>query len=93
MESLRNPEYLAIAGKNLSPWSKRVIARCTQVLRFEGRQLQPGDALTRDNAGFLLLAGVESAGAKDACIDHAGRMSQVPGVLSARVFEGTDESV
>ena len=93
VESLRNPEYLAIAGKNLSPWSKRVIGMCTQVLRFEGRQIVPGDALVRDDARFLLLAGVDSAIAGDTYRDHAARMALVPGVLSARIFEGTNGSV
>ena len=93
VESLRNPEYLAIAGKNLSPWSKRVIGMCTLVLRFEGRQLVPGEALVRDDARFLLMAGVDSAVAGDTYRDHAARMALVPGVLSARIFEGTNDSV
>src|SRR6187551_3623966 len=37
IETLQSPEFLAISGKNLSPWSKRVIPMCTQILRFEGR--------------------------------------------------------
>src|SRR6266851_3942744 len=40
---LKSPPYLAIGGENLSPWSKRITARCQRPLRFEGDQILPGD--------------------------------------------------
>jgi hypothetical protein len=66
---LQSPAYLAIAGENLSPWSKRVTSRVERLMRFEGDQILPGDRLMRfegdqilpgdrlppDNAGGLLL--------------------------------------
>jgi hypothetical protein len=94
IETLQSPEFLAISGKNLSPWSKRVIPMCTQILRFEGRQLHPGESLATDKAEFLLLAGVNAGiAAKDMYRAHADRTSKVPGIRSMRIFEGTNESV
>ena len=93
VEALRSPEYLAISGKNLSPWSRRVIGMCTQILRFEGRQLHPGDALARDDAGFLWLAGTDAALDTRTWAAHAARRARVPGVLSVRVFAASNDSV
>jgi len=52
---LRSDAYRAIAYDNLSVWSKRVTSMCARILRFEGTQLTPGDALAPSNAGGLLL--------------------------------------
>ena len=98
VEALRNPEYLAISGKNLSPWSKRVIPKCMQILRFEGRQFLPGDTLASSGSEILLLVGVNAAGpqaasAKEKYREHASRAAKVPGVMSARFFEATNELV
>ena len=67
---------------------------CTQILRFEGRQLHPGESLATDKAEFLLLAGVNAGiAAKDVYRAHADRTSKVPGIRSMRIFEGTNKSV
>src|SRR5919107_1861219 len=50
---LQSPGYRAIGGENLSPWSKRVTRRVERLMRFEGDQILPGDALSPDNAGGL----------------------------------------
>src|ERR1044071_703272 len=42
---LQSPAYQAIAGANLSPWSKRVTSRVERLMRFEGEQILPGDRL------------------------------------------------
>ncbi len=42
---LQSPAYRAIGGENLSVWSKRVTAKCQRLLRFEGEQILPGDAV------------------------------------------------
>src|SRR5690349_8121581 len=55
MAVLQSPAYLAIAGENLWPWSKRVTSRVERLMRFEGDQILPGDRLPPDNAGGLLL--------------------------------------
>ena len=41
---LQSPEYRAIGGENLSPWSKRVTGKVERLLRHEGEQILPGDA-------------------------------------------------
>jgi hypothetical protein len=97
IDALRNPEYLAISGANLSPWSKRVIGRCKQLLRFEGRQLLPGERLTDDAAQVLFAATVnmgdkEFPAAGDAYGVLASSLSRVPGVRSMRIFEGTNDA-
>ncbi len=50
---LRSPAYLAIGGDNLSVWSKRVTA-CQRLMRYEGEQILPGDAVSPPGAGALL---------------------------------------
>ena len=47
--------YQAIAGENLSVWSKRVVPMCTRLLRFDGEQTLPGDADSPAGAGGLLV--------------------------------------
>jgi hypothetical protein len=93
VECLRGPEYLAITGDNQSVWSKRMIGMCTQLLRFEGRQIYPGTALAAGSAGAMLMAGVNAPIAKQTYRAIAEDMARVPGVVSARVFEGTNDSV
>jgi len=93
VESLRGPEYLAITGDNQSPWSKRMIGMCTQLLRFEGRQMHPGTALGDGKAKAMLMVGVDAAVERSAYPALADRMVRAPGVVSARIFEGTNDSV
>ena len=93
VETLRTPGYLAITGDNQSPWSKRMIAMCTQLLRFEGRQIYPGIALANDKAKGMLMAGVNGPIAKEAYPIVGERMARVPGVISVRIFEGTNDSL
>jgi hypothetical protein len=90
---LQSPAYRAIGGENLSPWSKRVTARCTRLLpRFEGEQILPGDALAPTNAGGLLLVAMTPAPQHETAFnawydtEHVPALSRVPGVLSARRF-------
>ena len=89
---LRSPAYQAIGGDNLSPWSKRVTARCQRILRFAGDQTLPGDQTAPENAGGLLLVGMTPAlGAETAFNmwydnEHVPALARVPGVLSARRF-------
>lgn len=51
---LDSPEYLRVSFGNASPWTKRVTGR-VRVYRSGGRQIYPGDALTRPAARVLLL--------------------------------------
>jgi len=92
---LKTPGYLAIGGENLSPWSKRVTARVERLMRFEGDQILPGDALPDAKAGGLLMIAMNIAPEHEADFnawydtEHIPALSTVPGVLSARRFRGT----
>lgn len=90
--------YRAIGGKNLSPWSKRIVAKVTPILRFEGVQTSPGDAVAPAGAGGLLLVAMTPGAAKDAAFnawydnEHLPALAAVPGVLSARRFKSREAS-
>jgi hypothetical protein len=92
---LQTPAYLAIAGDNLSPWSKRVTARVERVMRYEGEQILPGDQLPPAEAGGLLLNAMNIAPEREAEFnewydkEHIPALAAVPGVLCARRFRGT----
>ena len=89
---LKSPSYLAIGGENLSPWSKRVTARCRRLLRFAGDQILPGDKIVPHNAGGLLLVGMTPAPQVETEFnawydtEHVPALARVPGVLCARRF-------
>jgi hypothetical protein len=92
---LQSPGYEAIAGANLSPWSKRVTSRVERLMRFEGDQILPGDRLPPDNAGGLLLNAMNVEAAAEAEFnewydtEHIPALAAVPGVLCARRFRAT----
>jgi hypothetical protein len=89
---LKSAPYLAIGGENLSPWSKRLTARCQRLLRFEGEQVLPGDKIAPNDAGGLLLVGMTPAPEVETEFnawydtEHVPALSRVPGVLCARRF-------
>jgi hypothetical protein len=91
---LQSPGYRAIGGENLSPWSKRVTAKVERVLRYEGEQTLPGDAVAPAAAGGMLLVGMTPAAGVEAAFnawydrEHVPALAGVPGVLSARRFRG-----
>jgi hypothetical protein len=92
---LQGPEYRAIGGENLSPWSKRVTGRVERLMRFEGDQILPGNARSPDNAGGLLLNAMNVEPAAEAEFnewydnEHIPALAAVPGVLCARRFRAT----
>lgn len=55
VDVLRSKAYASVAYGNLSVWSKRVTAMCKRLLRFEGTQITPGDAVAPEGAQALLL--------------------------------------
>lgn len=89
---LREEAYRAIGGDNLSPWSKRITARCQRLLRFEGDQILPGDQVAPEGAGGLLLVAMTPTPAVETPFnawydtEHIPALARVPGVLSARRF-------
>ena len=96
--ALSSDGYQAIAHQNLSPWSKRVTAMCTRLIRLEGEQTLPGDADSPNGAGGLLVNAMNVASGHDAEFnewydhEHIPALAAVPGVLSARRFRDLNGS-
>ena len=92
---LKSPEYRAIAGANLTPWSKRMTGKCRRICRFEAEQILPGNqAAPRGADGLLLFAMNVQPQAEQEFNDwynteHVPRLAAVPGCLSARRFRTT----
>ncbi len=92
---LQSPGYQAIAGANLSPWSKRVTSRVERLMRFEGDQVLPGDKLPPQDAGGFLLNAMNVVAEHEAEFnewyntEHIPALAAVPGVLCARRFRAT----
>jgi hypothetical protein len=95
---LETPGYRAIGGANLSPWSKRITARCRRLLRFEGEQLPSGERLVAADANGLLVVAmtplpeVETAFNAWYDTEHLPAPARVPGVLAARRFRAGGEA-
>jgi hypothetical protein len=93
---LKSEAYRAIGGDNLSPWSKRITARCRRLLRFEGDQILPGDSIAPEGAGGLLLVAMTPAPEHETAFnawydtEHVPALARVPGVLCARRFRAAD---
>jgi hypothetical protein len=89
-----SPAYRAIAGENLSPWSKRVTSRVDLLMRYEGEQILPGDQLPPPDAGGIVLNAMNIAPELEAEFnewydkEHIPALAAVPGVLCARRFRG-----
>ena len=92
---LHSPPYLAVGGANGSPWTKRVTGRTRSIMRLEGEQLLPGDALSPDGAAALLLIAMNVAPEAESEFnewynkEHLPALGGVPGVLCARRYRGT----
>jgi hypothetical protein len=92
LDVLSGDAYRAIAGDNLSVWSKRVSAMCRRLLRFDGTQILPGDADSPAGAGGLLVNAMNVAPEHEAEFnewydhEHIPALAAVQGVLSARRF-------
>jgi hypothetical protein len=96
VEVLRSPPYLAIAGANASPWTKRTQRFRKSLLRYEGEQILPGDATAPAGAGGLLLVGMTPAAEHETAFnawydtEHVPALARVPGVLRARRYRTGD---
>ena len=100
LDVLKSDAYRAIAGENLSPWSKRVIGKAQRLCRFEAEQLpkpgaDPGKAASErapEGAGGMLFFAMNVLPEAEADFnawydeEHVPRLSAVPGCLSARRF-------
>ncbi len=90
---LQTPAYRAIAGANLSPWSKRVTGKCLRVCRFEAEQSLPGNqAAPAGGAPAMLFFAMNPVPEAEADFnawydeEHVPALAAVPGCLSARRF-------
>lgn len=96
LDVLQSAAYRAIAGANLSPWSKRVTGKCRRICRFEAVQTLPGNAAApAEGAGGMLLFAMNVKPEAEADFnawydtEHVPRLANVPGVLLARRFRAT----
>ncbi|HEV8679274.1 MAG TPA: hypothetical protein VGQ90_07850 [Stellaceae bacterium] len=92
---LKSPPYLAIAGANSSPWTKRTARFRKSLMRYEGEQLFPGDKTAPNGAAAVLLIGMNVAPEHESEFnewyntEHVPALGSVPGVLCARRYRGT----
>ena len=92
---LRSAPYVAIAGANSSPWTKRTAKFRTGLMRYEGEQLVPGDKGAPKDAAALLLIAINVAPEHEADFnerdntEHIPALGGVKGTLSARRYRGT----
>ncbi len=86
VEVLDTPAYLARAGVNFTPWSKRVVARC-RIDRVAAVQAFPGDALIEAGARLLhvRLSGTAAAAERFARAVFEGQagVAQIRGFTDA----------
>jgi hypothetical protein len=89
---LEPPEYMAHAGDNFTPWSKRCLSRCLLFRRWACAQILPGEAAPDPAARALFLACGDVPAEHEAEFnrwydaEHIPLLSAVPGVLRARRF-------
>lgn len=92
---LHSPPYLAVAGDNGTPWTKRVTGKVEMIMRYEGEQILPGDAVAPQGAAALLLISMNVAPEHEAEFnewyntEHLEALAAVPGVLRARRYRGS----
>ena len=92
---LRSAPYLAVGGANGSPWTKRVTGRTRPIIRMEGEQVKPGDALAPSGAAAILLISMNVAPEHENefnewyNVEHLPALAAVPGVLAARRYRGS----
>ena len=92
---LKSPAYLAVGGANGTPWTKRVTGRTKMIIRLEGEQVLPSDALAPAGAAALLLIAMNVAPEQEHEFnewyntEHLPQLGAVPGVLAARRYRGT----
>lgn len=93
---LTSAPYVAVGGENQSVWTKRVTGMCRRIMRYEGEQIVPGDAVAADGANGLLVASMNVDPNSEAEFnnwyntEHLPQLASVPGVLCARRYRVSD---
>ena len=94
LDVLQSAPYRAIAGENLSVWSKRVTAMCQRLIRFDGEQILPGEQAAPSGAGGLLVNAMNVDPAHEAEFnewydhEHIPALAAVPGNAVCTAFPG-----
>lgn len=90
---LASPAYQAIAGANLTVWSKRVTAMCKRICRFEAEQTLPGNLpAPAKGANAMLFFAMNPTPETEKDFndwydqEHVPALAKVPGCLAARRF-------
>ena len=92
LDVLETGPYRAIAGENLSPWSRRMISKAQRICRFEAAQRGAGDRAAPERAGGMMMYAMNVAPSAEAEFnawydeEHIPRLAAVPGCLAARRF-------
>jgi hypothetical protein len=93
---LQSAPYRAVGGANGSPWTRRVTGRTRPIIRLEGEQIRPGEALAPvgQAAALLLIAMNVVPDAENEFnewynTEHLPQLAAVPGGLCARRYRGT----
>lgn len=94
-EVLETPAYRARVGEGFTPWSKRILGRCTVFRRWACVQINPGGASPSADAAALFAAIGDVPAEHEAEFnrwydeEHLPLLAKVPGVLGARRFRAT----
>lgn len=92
VDVLASAAYRAVGYDNNSPWTRRIVAHCTRIVRFEGEQVDPGGDLAPATACGLLLVGLNLAqgswaqGQQWFATGWLPRVRSIPGVARARLY-------
>ncbi len=90
---LQSAPYQAIAHDNLSVWSKRMGKIAQRLLRHDGAQTLPGNAVAPAGAGGLLVNAMNVDPAHEAEFnewydhEHIPALAKVPGTICARRYK------
>lgn len=93
LDVLQSPAYKAIAGENLSIWSKRVTNIAQRLLRIDGARVSPGDNAAPAKCGGLLVNAMNVDPAHEAEFnrwydeEHLPALAVVPGCVTARRYK------
>ena len=93
LDVLQSDAYKAIAYENLSIWSKRVGKIAQRLMRHDGTQILPGDAVAPAGCGGLLVNAMNIDPAyEDEFNDwynteHIPALAKVPGTICARRYK------
>jgi hypothetical protein len=90
IDVLHSEPYLAVSGRNYSPWSRRIVAKCQSSIRYEvsvlarvaGHNAQPENAIMLD---ALSLRPDAPHDAERLCRDYVDRVGGSPGLVASVV--------